>query len=37
MAPHDLFRTVAMIVGTVGVVALALAPQIKKLAATAQK
>ena len=31
MAPHDLFRTVAMIIGGVGVVALVLAPQVKKL------
>jgi POT family proton-dependent oligopeptide transporter len=31
MAPHDLFRTVAMTIGGVGVVALVLAPQIKKL------
>jgi POT family proton-dependent oligopeptide transporter len=37
MMPHELFRTVALIVGSVGIVALALAPQIKKLARTAQK
>jgi hypothetical protein len=35
--PHELFRTVALIVGSVGIVALALAPQVKKLARTAQK
>jgi POT family proton-dependent oligopeptide transporter len=32
MLPHDLFRTVAMIIGGVGVLALALAPQVKKWA-----
>jgi proton-dependent oligopeptide transporter, POT family len=37
MMPTDLFRTVALIVGSVGIVALALAPQVKKLARTAQK
>jgi len=37
MAPSALFRTVAMIVGSVGIVALVLAPQVKKLAVTAQK
>ena len=37
MAPDDLFRTVALTMGGVGIVALALAPQIKKLAVTAQK
>ncbi len=31
MAPHDLFRTVAMITGGVGVFALVVAPQVKKL------
>jgi POT family proton-dependent oligopeptide transporter len=31
MAPHDLFRTVAMITGGVGLLALLLAPQFKKL------
>ena len=37
MMPTDLFRTVALTVGAVGIVAVALAPQIKKLARTAQK
>ncbi|HUF74986.1 MAG TPA: peptide MFS transporter [Longimicrobiales bacterium] len=37
MESDDLFRTVALIVGSVGIVAVALAPQIKKLARTAQK
>jgi POT family proton-dependent oligopeptide transporter len=37
MVPGDLFRTVALTVGTVGVVAVLLAPQIKKLARTAQR
>jgi POT family proton-dependent oligopeptide transporter len=37
MMPTELFRTVALIVGSVGIVALALAPQIKKLARTAPR
>jgi POT family proton-dependent oligopeptide transporter len=37
MVPHELFRTVALIVGSVGIVALVAAPQVKKLARTAQK
>jgi POT family proton-dependent oligopeptide transporter len=37
LMPHELFRTVALIVGSVGIVALALAPQVNKLARTAQK
>jgi len=32
MMPSELFRTVAMIIGGVGIVALVLAPQVKKLA-----
>jgi POT family proton-dependent oligopeptide transporter len=37
MLPSDLFRTVAFTIGSVGIVAIALAPQIKKLARSAQK
>jgi proton-dependent oligopeptide transporter, POT family len=37
MMPAELFRTVALTVGGVGVVAVALAPQVRKLARTAQK
>ena len=37
MESHELFRTVALSVGAVGIVAVALAPQIRKLARTAQK
>ena len=37
MMPTELFRTVALIVGSVGIVAIALAPQVKKLARSAQR
>ena len=37
MMPHELFRTVAMIVGVAGIVALVLAPQVKKLAGSAPR
>jgi POT family proton-dependent oligopeptide transporter len=32
MLPGDLFRTVAMIIGAVGIGAIVVAPQVKKLA-----
>jgi hypothetical protein len=32
--PHDLFRTVAMIIGGVGVLAIVVSPQVRKLMGT---
>jgi POT family proton-dependent oligopeptide transporter len=34
MMPHDLFRTVAMIIGGVGVLAIVVSPQVRKLMGT---